>query len=174
MTRTRQAPNALRIDLAHALGFPDYPASATAEPYLNYISNRCIGRRTMERYLKLVVHVVRHFPIEDAEESSIAVKSVQSLLDRLATSTNEHFSDTKAVIHVRRDDVEDTVMYVIGVCTLLLSSFIHLPFAGGARRVTLAYNIRSQALSTTPTCLPYEESVSGLIRGSGLLPATGH
>ncbi|KAF2825696.1 hypothetical protein CC86DRAFT_456116 [Ophiobolus disseminans] len=172
MSRISPAPDDSRIDLAYALGFPNYPTNPTAEPYLNYITNRYIGRGTVEGYLKLVVHVVQHFQVVD-NDKSLPVKSIQSLLDRLCTSTNEYFVDTNAGSQTRRDDVEDTVMYIIGVWTLLLSSFVHLPFAGGARKIALAYSIRAQETSAAPPCHPYEESVSGLIKGSGLLPGPG-
>jgi hypothetical protein len=172
MSRRHLAPDNLRIDLAHAIGFPDYPTTATAEPYLNYITNRFIGRGTLEGYLKLVMHVVRHFQTGE-DEPSMPEKSIQGLIDSLATSSDDYFSDTKAGSQTRRDDVEDTVLYIIGVWSLLLSSFVHLPFAGGARKVALAYSIRAQELSAASRCHPYEESVSGLIRGSGLLPTPG-
>lgn len=172
MSRRHQPPDSLRIELAHALGFPDYPNSATAEPYLNYIANRHIGRGTLEGYLKLVIHVVEYFTAEDDEEPT-APKSIQRLLDTLATSTSEYFSDTKAASQARREDAEDTILYIIGTWTLLLSSFVHLPVAGGARKIALAYSIRAQESASMSGTHPFQESVAGLVTGSGLLPAAG-
>jgi hypothetical protein len=172
MSHVRDAAGGLRVELAHALGFPDYPVDSTAEPYLSYISNRYIGRGTLEEYLKLVMYVVRHFEA-NSHDTSLPLNSIQELLDTLSTSTEEYFSDTQAASAVRRDDVEDTVLYVIGVWTLLLSSFVHLPVAGGARKVALAYAIRAQESASALSNHPYGETVSGLIRGSGLLPVAG-
>jgi hypothetical protein len=171
MTRQRHAPDSIRIDLAHALGFPEYPTTTAAEPYLNYIANRYIGRGTLEGYMKLVIHIVEHFKPED--DDSAPVKSIQGLLDTLATSSNVYFPDTKTGSQTRREDVEDTVLYIIGTWSLLLSSFVHLPLAGGARKIALAYILRAQEISSPSRSHPYEEDVSGLINGSGLLPAAG-
>lgn len=173
MSRRTQAPDTLRIDLAHALGFPEYPDVRTPEPYLNYIANRHVGRGSLEGYLKLVIHVVNYFKPEADEQEPKDNKSIQGLLDTLATSANEYFSDTKAASRARREDVEDTILYIIGTWTLLLSSFVHLPVAGGARKIAMAYSIRAQESASILVSHPYEESVAGLIAGSGLLPASG-
>jgi hypothetical protein len=171
MSRQRHAPDSIRIDLAHALGFPEYPTIATAEPYLNYIANRYVGRGTLEGYIKLVIHIVEYFKPED--DDAVAGKSIQGLLDTLATSSNDYFPDTKTGSQTRREDVEDTVLYIIGTWTLLLSSFVHLPVAGGARKIALAYILRAQETLSPANVHPYEEDVSGLVSGSGLLPAAG-
>jgi hypothetical protein len=168
MAHRLHAPDSLLSELAHALGFPDYPTCTTAEPYLNYITNRYIGRGTLEGYLKLAIHVVQYFEVVDP------AKSIQELLDTLTTSSNDYFSDTKVGSQTRHEDVEDTVLYVIGVWTMLLSSFVHLPVAGGARKIALAYSIRAQENIGPSAYEPYEENVAGLIKGSGLLPTAGH
>jgi hypothetical protein len=159
----------IRTELAHVLGFPDYPASAIAEPYLNYIANRYIGRGTLEGYLKLVIHVVEYFKL-DGIEDTLPAKSILGLLNTLGASSHDYFSDTKAGSQTRRDDVEDTILYIIGTWTLLVSSFIHLPVAGGARKIALAYSVRAQENHGASQCHPYNETVSGLLTGSGLLP----
>jgi hypothetical protein len=168
----RQAPDDMRTELAHALGFPEYPTSTIAEPYLNYIANRYVGRGTLEGYLKLVIHVIEYFKAE-GDEDALSARYIQELLDSLATSSDEYFSDTKAGSQTRHDDVEDTILYIIGTWTLLVSSFVHLPVAGGARKIALAYSIRAQDTPSASQCHPYKETVSGLIIGSGLLPAAG-
>jgi len=172
MSPILHAPDSIRIELAHALGFPSYPTTTEADPYLNYITNRYIGRGTLEGYLKLVIHVAQHFQVED-DEKSLPGKSIQGLVESRTASSNEHFIDTKAGSQTRRDDVEDTVLYIIGVWSLMLSSFVHLPFAGGVRKIALAYGIRAQESSSASRCQPYDETVSGLIKGSGLLPTPG-
>jgi hypothetical protein len=172
MSHRHHNSGSLQTELAQALGFPDYPTTATAEPYLNYVANRYVGRGTLEGYLRLFIHVVQYFETEDQDTPS-KFKSIKGLLDALATSSNEYFSDTKVGSQTRRDDVEDTILYIIGTWTMLLSSFVHLPVAGGARKITLAYSIRAQESSAPSKPHPYEDSVSGMIRGSGLLPATG-
>jgi hypothetical protein len=149
----------LRIDLAHALGFPNYPHDAAAEPYLNYLTNRCIGGDTMESYTNLLITVVKYF--EGAQADSSTKKSIQGLLDLISSSA--------AYAPRNRDDVEDTVLYIIGTWALLLSSFIHLPMAGGLRKVMATYNLRTHGSPCGSQ--PYEDSLAGLIAGSGLLPA---
>jgi hypothetical protein len=168
MSRRSQPPNEY-TELAHALGFSDYPTDATAKPYLNYIANRYIGRSTREGYLKLVIHVVQYFNVGEEDELAPA-KSIQGLLDRLTTSSNDHFLDTTAGSPTRHDDVEDTILYVVGVWTMLLSSFVHLPVAGGARKIALAYSIRAQDNASLSGSHPYEGNIADLISGSGLLP----
>jgi hypothetical protein len=157
------------VELAHALGFSDYPTNATAKPYLNYIANRYIGRGTRQSYLKLVIYVVQYFNVEDQDELAPA-RSIQGLLDTLTTTSNDHFLDVKVGSPTRREDVEDTILYVVGVWTMLLSSFVHLPVAGGARKIALAYSIRAQNTAGLSGSHPYAENVAGLIGGSGLLP----
>jgi hypothetical protein len=171
MSRKHHAPDALRIELAHALGFPAYPTTTSCdpEPYLNYISNRYVERGTLEEYLKLVIYVIEYAK-EEADDGFPSTKSIQGLIDNLTSGGNNFFGDTQAGSLTRRDVVEDTVMYVIGIWTLLVSSFVHLPIAGGARKITLAYNMRFQGTGSASRNRPYDESVSGLLTGSGLLP----
>ncbi|EAT82472.2 hypothetical protein SNOG_10137 [Parastagonospora nodorum SN15] len=166
MSRKHYVPDQLRIELAHALGFPEYLVTAASdpEPYLNYIANRNLGRGTLEGFLELVIQVVEY--LNQGNDDSISAPSIQGLLDDLATSPSQYFSDTQARTRSRRDDVEDTVMYIIGIWTMLLSSFVHLPVAGGARKITLAYTIRAQEKGSTLGNSPYEGGVSSLVTGS--------
>lgn len=168
-----KAPDALQIKLAHTLGFPNYPNDATAEPYLNYITNRHVGRDTLEGYITLLVRVIEACGRTRATQSP-GPTSIQSMLDSFASSTNDdYFADTKAGSQTRWDDVEDTVMYAIGTWTMMLSSFIHLSIAGGVRKVTLAYTLRTQDGPSGYNYHPYEVSLSSLMKGSGLLPRPG-
>ncbi|KAF2190138.1 hypothetical protein K469DRAFT_560576 [Zopfia rhizophila CBS 207.26] len=146
----------LRIALAHAVGYPDYPGNDTAAPYLNYISNRHIGRGTLDEYLTLFLRVVEYFK-DDTKQGSI-----QELLDEFAASDNEAlFSDTKVGGRTRKEDVEDTVMYILGVWCVMLSSFVQLP--NGWRKVTVAYERRDgRGLRGAA----YEENLSGLLKGN--------
>ncbi|KAH5679265.1 hypothetical protein HBI21_083060 [Parastagonospora nodorum] len=173
MSPNHFGPDQLRIELAHALGFPEYPATTASdpEPYLNYIANRNVGRGTSEGFLELIIQVVEYF--KQGNETSISTPSIQGLLDGLSTPPSQYFSDAPASTQPRRDDVEDTVMYILGIWTMLLSSFVHLPVAGGARKITLAYTIRAQGKSNKLHNSPYDGGVSSLITGSGLLPSAG-
>jgi len=153
----------LRTALAHALGYADYPSSSTAEPYLNYIANRHIGRGTLEEYLGLFIRVVEHF--------ASGQETIRALLDALVDAEDEDmFADTKAGGAMRRDDVEDTVMYIMGAWSMMLTSFVGLP--NGVRKITTAYGIRVHAGVKKPEV--HEQSLGGLIRGSSLLPAPGN
>ncbi|KAF2024787.1 hypothetical protein EK21DRAFT_104412 [Setomelanomma holmii] len=154
------ASDSLRTELAHILGFPEYPASTAAEPYLNYITNRYVGRGTLEDYLRLVIDTVQHLS-DDGQNTKRQGNSIQGLLDTLAGSTSDYFSDTDPGSPARRGDVEDTIMYIIGTWTVLLSSFMHLPVVGGVRKIVLAYNLRMQE-NFEAKCQPYEGSISTL------------
>lgn len=173
MSRRHYVPDQLRIKLAHTLGFAEYPVTTATdpEPYLNYIANRNVGRGHLEGFLALVIQIVEFF--KQGNDNPNLTPSIQELLDNFATSPSQYFSDTKASTQPRRDDVEDTVMYIMGIWTMLLSSFVHLPVAGGARKITLAYTIRAQEKGNTLQNNPYNGDVSSLITGSGLLPSAG-
>ena len=165
-SRHAKPPIHLRIALAHALGYADYPDSPTAEPYLNYIVNRHIGRGTLEEFLELFIRVIEHFSCGRPESQSI-----RALLDALVGSDDEDmFAQTKAGGTMRREEVEDTIMYIMGAWSMLLRSFVGLP--NGVRKVTTAYDIRAQAADTEIEA--YDQSLAGLIRGSGLIPAPGN
>ncbi|CAN9258820.1 unnamed protein product [Alternaria alternata] len=162
MNHTSSTSKILRSDLARTLGFPNYPYDAAAEPYLNYLTNRCIGSDTMEAYIELLIMVVKYFDGASADPS--VTKSVQGLLDVVSSSPT--------YAQRNREYVEDTVLYVIGTWTLLLSSFVHLPLAGGLRKVTAAYNLRTHGSACGSQ--PYGKDLVGLVLGSGLLPVHIH
>jgi hypothetical protein len=116
----------------------------------------------MEAYIELLMMVVKYFDGVPADTSE--KKSIQGLLDDISSSPT--------YAQRNREDVEDTVLYVIGTLTLLLSSFIHLPMAGGLRKVTATYNLRTYGSACGTQC--YGEDLSGLVVGSGLLPVPIH
>jgi hypothetical protein len=97
--------------------------------------------------------------------------TIRVLLDALVGSDNEEvFADTKAGSAVRREDVEDTVMYILGAWVGMLGSFVGLP--NGGRKVVVMYGMRAQAEGSKTEA--YDHSLAGLVRGSGLLPAPGN
>ena len=162
MNHIPSASGRLRTDLARALGFPNNPYDAAAEPYVNYLTNRCIGGDTMEEHIKLLITVVTYF--QEVQADSSMKKSVQGLLDVVSSSA--------AYAHRNLEDVEDTLLYIIGTWSLLLSSFIHLPTAGGLRKIMATYNLRTHG---SPYGIqPYGENLAGLVAGSGLLPTAIH
>lgn len=168
--RRAQPLDPQRIALAHALGYDDYPDNLTAEPYLNYIANRHIGRGTLSEYLELFIRVIEHFSRgqEKPNETKSTPESIRALLDALILSNDEDmFPDTKAGSPMRKDDVEDTVMYILGTWSMMLSSFVQLP--NGFRKVTTAYNIRAQAEEEKAEA--YDENLAGIVKGSCLLPS---
>lgn len=113
-------------------------------------------------YIGLLTMVVKYF--EDDGLDSSAKKSIHGLLDVISSSP--------AYAQRSREDVEDTVLYVISTCTLLLISSIHLPMAGGLRKVTATYNLRTHGSACGSQ--PYREDLVGSIVGSGLLPIPIH
>jgi hypothetical protein len=173
-----------RIRLAHALGFSDYPTNTTAVPYLNYILEQYAGSETMEDYIGLFIQVLEHFRTGASANATPTVHTVQTLVDKFALSGfRDVFADTVAGDPRRKEHVEDTVMCIIGTWTTMLSSFQH---KNRSRKVVAAYGIFADATTSQaamPTALPvtqpppnsvtiapYDESVAGLIAGSGLLP----
>ncbi|KAF2466190.1 uncharacterized protein BDR25DRAFT_317979 [Lindgomyces ingoldianus] len=172
MASRKSSPPDSLIPLAHALGYSDYPHSNTASPYLNYILNQHIARTTLEEYLSLFQRIIAHFSIPDVLEDGRPQRdSIQVLLDELVASNGQGlFIDTPAGSVIRKEDVEDTVLYILGVWTMMLSSFVRLP--NGFRKVIVAYNHRAQRKVTGDHV--YEDSLAGLIRGSGLLPSPGN
>jgi hypothetical protein len=170
-----------RIRLADALGFIEYPANPSIEPYLDYILKQYAGNATTEEYVELFIEVVEHF-----RSGALANRTatIQTLLDKYSLSGFRNvFADTTAGDPRRREHVEDTVMCICGTWTTMLSSFQH---KSRARKVVEAYNLfasrstpQAAMLTTVPgtqpssnpvAAAPFNESVAGLINGSGLLP----
>ncbi|KAI1311511.1 hypothetical protein F5Y03DRAFT_391598 [Xylaria venustula] len=100
-----------RINLAHALGCPDYPGNSKVEPYLNYITNNHVSRGTLEEYLQFFIRVIKHFEGDGTGEVIPTQNSVQVLLDKLVASKDEKmFGNTEVGSEMREKDVEDTVI----------------------------------------------------------------
>ncbi|OAG03833.1 uncharacterized protein CC84DRAFT_1197442 [Paraphaeosphaeria sporulosa] len=173
-----------RVRLAHALGFNDYPTNSTAEPYLNYIQKQYAGSETIEVYIDLFIEVIEHFRPGAVANGTPIVPTVRTLTEKYALSGfRDVFADTLAGDPRRKEHVEDTVMCIIGTWTMMLSSF---QYKNRSRKVVAAYSIFTDATisqtttpitpssttSTPPSVVvaPYDNSVAGLIAGSGLLP----
>jgi hypothetical protein len=158
-----------RIDLARSLGLSEYPGNLRAEPYLIYIENHCFSTARSEEYMRLFIHVIRHFKAIEGSDGNDSTKSIALLLgELLSISGDDYFPESQSDSQERREDVEDAVMYIIGTWTMMLSSFVVVPIAGGIRKVTMAYNMRTQ--DGVNSLEPHEQSVSALVKGSGLLP----
>jgi hypothetical protein len=155
----------VRTRLAHALGYHDYPATATAKPYLTYIYKSHIGNGRLEEWLELFIEIIEHFDVK--MKQSGGGDSIQALIDRLASSGfHDIFSDTSPGHPARVKHVEDTVMYILGIWTTMLSSFVQQ--RNQVRKVTAAYKTCSNG-KVSPI-EPYDENVAGLISGCELLP----
>lgn len=126
MVNSIDLPNALREDLAHTLGFPNYPQDLTAEPYLSYITNRYLGKGSLDGYFQLLIGIIRYFEGQAVFRApSSPPRTLQGLIDLLIVSDNEpQFTDSQPGSESRKEDVEDTVMYTIGLWTMLSSSFV--------------------------------------------------
>ncbi|KAF2438618.1 hypothetical protein P171DRAFT_423932 [Karstenula rhodostoma CBS 690.94] len=166
MSRRRvNLPDHHRVALAHALGYDNYPNDLSAEPHIRYIANRHIGRGTLENHLCLFVHVIKHCSA-DAEkptQPSTRLRSIRALLDALISTDGETmFADTNPDSVSRREDVEDTVMYIVGTWAMLLGSFVQAP--NGFRKVILAYNLQTGVENSHKEA--YYEDLEGLIRRS--------
>jgi hypothetical protein len=161
-----------RETLAHTLGFHNYPTDATAAPYINYIVNQHRGRDKLESYLRLFTFVVEFFREGTIDEDgNRQPATIRGLMDHLvAQTTHEMFEDTGAGSVFRVAVVEDTVMCIIGVWTMMLSSFVQLP--NGLRKIGVAYNTQ---LRVAPGCKSQycEETVATLIKRSRLIPGCG-
>lgn len=155
----------LRTRLAHALGYHDYPSNATAEPYLTYIYKRHVGSGALDEWLELFIKVVDHF--DDNAKGPRGVGSIQTLIDELAASGFQNlFTDTSAGHAARIEHVEDSVMYILGTWTTMLSSFVQR--RNQSRKVVTAYRTYSNVALSVPE--PLENDIAGLIAGCELLP----
>ncbi|KAH7067517.1 hypothetical protein BKA63DRAFT_424271 [Paraphoma chrysanthemicola] len=170
--RTSEQPEDLRRTLAHALGFRDYPDDTTAEPYLNYISNRPVGNSGFEAYLRLFIYVTQcvrgsyDFPGNSSGEYP---RSIRGLIDRLKEDpAYELFWKSVHEGYTPRSAVEDGVMHILGVRTMMLSSFTRLH--NGLRRVCVAFNNyeKRENYSSEPG---YSDNVRKLISGTVRLNA---
>lgn len=158
-------PDHLRIELAHSLGYDQYPNDLSGEPYLNYIANRYVGRGTFEEYLSLFIRVVKHFSKtgEKPATTTPKVDSIHALINQLTSSDSEAmFLDTNCGCETRKEAVKDTVMYIIGTWAMLQSSFVQLP--NGFRKVIMAYDIQTQHFGTKGEA--FDQNLSELIKGS--------
>lgn len=143
----------IRTRLAHTLGFHEYPANATAEPNLTYITKSHGGADT-EDYLELFIAVTEHFETQAAAPGKD--HSIRALIDKLVlTGFRGMFMDTSAGDSMRRAHVEDTIMCIVGTWTVMLSLF---QLRCQARKVTAAYNVFANAKPLHKD--PYEENVA--------------
>jgi hypothetical protein len=155
----------VRTRLAQALGYDDYPANATAEPYLTYIYKRHVGTGALEEWLELFIDVVEYFDISIKGSSGNA--TIQVLIDRLAASGFLNlFTDTNAGQAARILHVEDTVMYILGTWSTMLTSFVQQ--RNQSRKVVAAYRMCVDPAATLVE--PYENVLVGLVQGCELLP----
>jgi hypothetical protein len=165
-----------RTRLAQALGFRQ-PTNTSVEPYLDYILKQYAGSATTEQYAELFIEVVEHFR---SGASTNRAPTIQALLDKYSLQGFRNvFADTGPGDPTRKEHVEDTVMCICGTWAAMLSSFQH---KSRSRKVVAAYSLFAAQLTphgATPTTaattqamatVPYNETVSGLIAGSGLLP----
>jgi hypothetical protein len=142
------------------------------------------GSETIEDYTELFIEVLEHFQPGASANGTPTAPTVQTLIDKFALSAfRDIFTDTVAKDPRRKEHIEDTVMCIIEAWTTMLSSF---HYKNRSRKVVAAYSIFADATTsqtatpttltaTTPTLLsvttaPYDNSVAGLIAGSGLLP----
>lgn len=154
----------LRSNLAAKLGFED---EAVAAPFLNYIVNHHIGQRSLEAHLNLFTLVVEYFnanspypPITSGSATTSASRSdtIQRLIDHLVTSNlGECFGNTAPGTPSRKEHVEDTLLYNLGVWTTMLS---HFQKRRGIRTVLTRYS------------KPFEQNLASLVQGSDLLPTS--
>lgn len=172
-----------RTRIAHALGFSDYPTNKTPAPYLNYILKQYAGSETAGDYLELFIEVLEHFRTSASPNGTPTTQTVNTLFDKFVSSGFRNvFTDTDAGDSKRKEHVEDKVMCIIGTWTTMLSSFqlknrsrkvvaAHRIFAGTTVHATIPTTMHTSPPSPPSVIIePYDESVAGLITGSGLLP----
>ena len=156
-----------RTKLAHALGYPDYPSDATAEPYLTYIVNRHVNGGLAE-YLELFTEVVEFFDYWAKCRDPGRDDRIQALLDKLcASSSYRMFKDTSVGSPKRCAAVEDTVMHIVGTWSMMLSSFTRRKWQESKVRAAQSMLSNQRSLAAIPI---YDNNVAGFISGSGLLP----
>jgi hypothetical protein len=158
-TSSLETQKDLRKKLALSLGFSGYSANPAIDPYLIYVIKQHIGNTSLEVWVELFVDVIAHFQQQKG--------SIQALIDIYTQQGYQGaFSDTKNGDPERRKDVEDTVLYMLGVWSTMRSSFVK--HKAESRKITSAY--RLFAGDTTSLKDPFGGDLCELISRSGLLP----
>ncbi|KAK7995315.1 hypothetical protein PG990_014088 [Apiospora arundinis] len=133
------------------------------DPYLKWIKSSSPGRRD-EEYLRLFIDVVLHFKRGDQSHHD----AIQLYIDGLANGQPHHyyFHNTSPGSAERRTSVEDTVLIIIGVWTLMKPYFV--PTRGRQKRVVLSFCLKSGIPYSQANA--FNQSPSKLIQSCGLLP----
>ncbi|KAK8029915.1 hypothetical protein PG993_011206 [Apiospora rasikravindrae] len=168
----RQAPteNEYRMsridqDILDAIGYkPGRQSIATLDPYLRWIKSSSPGMRKIEDYLNLFIDVVCHFR-KGGDQFHHAIRTY---INEIANAETNHyyFHDTSPGSAERQTSVEDTILIIIGVWTLMRPYFV--PVQGHQKRVVLSFCLKSGTPYSEVKA--FEQSPSELIRSCGLLP----
>ncbi|KAK7959604.1 uncharacterized protein PG986_004458 [Apiospora aurea] len=152
-------------DILSAMGYDPGESISRLKPYLRWIKSSSPGVRKKEDYLRLFTDVVLHFRREGDQPHHMAI---QPYVNELATSQPDHyyFNDTSPGSAERLTSVEDTVLIIIGVWTLMKPYFS--PTQGNQKRVVVSFCHRYGIPYSEARA--FDQSPSDLIRSCGLLP----
>lgn len=122
MLQPRTILDPVEVELARALGYPD---DATALPHLSYIIGNYTIRYATEDYLRLIIHVIEHFTLnQPGANGNAGSRTIQTLMEELERDGfREVFADTATNPEDRQKEVDDHVMCIIGRWTMLLNHF---------------------------------------------------
>ncbi|KAI4644834.1 uncharacterized protein J4E79_010969 [Alternaria viburni] len=165
--------------LAVALGFEKAMPDPGIKPYLAYITNQYTGREELvDDWLELFVITVHHFRSRSSIQQATAAHqnaggvnglladSLMALINRMSADTScRLFADTDVNTLQRIEHVEDKIMFILGIWTMLENSFRK---RSRSRAIVCAYD--AFAAPTNPPRTPYNMNLRDLISGSGLLP----
>ncbi|KAK8062440.1 hypothetical protein PG997_014537 [Apiospora hydei] len=152
-------------EILSAMGYDPGESISRLRPYLRWIKSSSPGVRKKEDYLRLFTDVVLHFRREGDQPHHMAI---QLYVNELATSQPDHyyFNDTSPGSAERLTSVEDTVLIIIGVWTLMKPYFS--PTRGNQKRVVVSFSHRYDIPYSEERA--FDQSPSELIRSCGLLP----
>jgi hypothetical protein len=145
-----------RIELAHTLGFPHYPKSNIAQPYLNYIENQYIGdAESLQNHLDSLRNLVRRFTKEPKLH-------IQAYIEELCGNV------IRQARHDEHGQLADQVMISLGIWLMSLEYFRAYR---GIRHVERALCVRRKIGLQSNFEIARENSLPSLLKDSGLFPS---
>jgi len=154
------SPDLLK-SLAHLLGFMKYPEDESATPYLEYIIEQGRDDAAINDYIRLFKDVVEYFA------NSHNDPTIGSYIFFHIAEPNHYYFNDPPSSDTRADDVTDTILYILGIWTLMKRYFEAL--RGDLRHVVWAYCIHNgKPVSET---FALGETLPWLLAGSRLLPS---
>ncbi|KAI1358918.1 hypothetical protein F5Y08DRAFT_345216 [Xylaria arbuscula] len=146
--------------LVEALGWKQDNGDKTYLPDIAYIQSYWPGKGSKEDYLQLFADTVNFFKAHATDDIQ---PSIQSYIDSLVRDRQHfYFSDSLASSEVREMAMENTVLLILGLWTLMRSYFV--PLHGHTTHILSVY-------ATRVVQHPLAQPLPSFVSGSELLPS---